>query len=426
VIRALILSLSLAAGVAAAQVAVPPLTGRVVDLTGTLSGAVVARIENKLASFERSKGSQLAVLIVPTTEPEDIEQFGIRVLDQWKLGRKGVDDSAILIVAKNDRRLRIEVGYGLEGALNDATANRIIEEIITPQFKQGDYDAGVEAGVDRMISVASGEPLPPPDRKWEHTRGLGNLLPLFLIAVVVASGLLRQLFGRLFGSLATGGLAGVIAFLLSHVWLGRGLGGWVGWGGFRRRRRGRRLQWRRWWWRRRRGLGRVVMKAARLLRHLAEPHWRTRLRFPTAALDAIEQAVGRAERSHAGQIRFMIETALPPLHIFHDVSARARALELFSVMRVWDTEHNNGVLIYVQLADRSVEIVADRGIAARVGADEWQGVCRLMEEHFRAGGFQSGAVAGVDAVGALLSRHFPPAAGLTFAGNELPDRPTLL
>jgi uncharacterized protein len=251
VIRALILVLTLASGIAAAQVAVPPLTGRVVDLTGTLSGAVVARIENKLAGLERSKGAQIAVLIVPTTEPEDIDQFGIRVLDQWKLGRKGVDDSAILIVAKNDRRLRIEVGYGLEGALNDATANRIIDEIIAPQFKQGDYDAGVEAGVDRMISVANGEPLPPPDRKWEHTRGLGNLLPLLFMAVVVAGGILRQLFGRLFGSLATGGVAGVAAFLLSHVLpIGLGAGfigfvvalllggtrGWTagggGWGGF--------------------------------------------------------------------------------------------------------------------------------------------------------------------------------------------------
>jgi uncharacterized membrane protein len=168
------------------------------------------------------------------------------------------------------------------------------------------------------------------------------------------------------------------------------------------------------------------MKAARLLQHIAAPHWRTRLRFPSAALDAIEQAVARAERSHAGQIRFVVETALPPLLIFRDVTARARALELFSALRVWDTEHNNGVLIYVLLADRSVEIVADRGISARVAADEWQAVCRLMEEHFRAGRFQQGAVAGVDAVGALLSRHFPLAADQAFAGNELPDRPTLL
>jgi uncharacterized membrane protein len=168
------------------------------------------------------------------------------------------------------------------------------------------------------------------------------------------------------------------------------------------------------------------MKAARLLRHIAEPHWRTRLRFPGSALDAIEQAVTRAERSHAGQIRFVVETALPPLQILNDVSARARALELFSALRVWDTEHNNGVLIYVQLADRRVEIVADRGIAARVGEAEWQGACRLMEEHFRAGRFQQGAVAGVDAVGALLARHFPLEADRPFSGNELPDRPTLL
>jgi uncharacterized membrane protein len=150
------------------------------------------------------------------------------------------------------------------------------------------------------------------------------------------------------------------------------------------------------------------------------------MRFPRAVLDAIEQAVARAERTHAGEIRFVIETALPPLQVLAEVSARARALEVFSALRVWDTEYNNGVLIYVQLADRRVEIVADRGIAARVAAAEWQAICRLMEEHFRAGRFQQGAESGVDAVGALLARHFPAATNRKFVGNELPDRPTLL
>jgi uncharacterized protein len=148
---------------------VPPLTARVTDLTGTLSGQAVNRIEAKLADLRGKKGSQIAVLIVPTTQPEDIEQYGIRVEDAWKLGRKGVDDGAILLVAKNDHRVRIEVGRGLEGALPDAIAGRIIAETITPHFKLGDYDGGVEAGVDQMISVVSGEPLPEPDKKWERT-----------------------------------------------------------------------------------------------------------------------------------------------------------------------------------------------------------------------------------------------------------------
>jgi uncharacterized protein len=208
--------LLLAAMLVRADVAVPPLTARVTDLTGTLSGEAVTRIEAKLGDLEAKKGSQIAVLIVPTTQPEDIEQFGIRVEDAWKLGRKGVDDGAYLIVAKNDRRVRIEVGYGLEGALPDAIANRIIAETITPHFKLGDYDGGIEAGVDQMISVVNGEPLPEPDRKWERHNGLGNLLPLLLVVVFVASGVLRALFGRLFGSVATGGLAGGIAWLLSH------------------------------------------------------------------------------------------------------------------------------------------------------------------------------------------------------------------
>jgi uncharacterized protein len=209
-----------------ADVAVPPLTARVTDLTGTLSGEAVTRIETKLANLEAKKGSQIAVLIVPTTQPEEIEQFGIRVADAWKLGRKGVDDGAILIVAKNDRRVRIEVGRGLEGALPDAIANRIITETITPHFKLGDYDGGVEAGVDQVISVVNGEPLPEPDRKWEHHSGLGNLLPLLLVVVFVASGVLRAMFGRLFGSVATGGLAGGLAWALSHL-LPIGLGAGV-------------------------------------------------------------------------------------------------------------------------------------------------------------------------------------------------------
>jgi uncharacterized protein len=244
----LFLLLSLA--VADAEVAVPPLGARVTDLTGTLSGGAVARIEAKLAALEANKGSQIAVLIVPSTQPEEIEQYGIRVAEAWKLGRKSVDDGAILIVAKNDRRMRIEVGQGLEGALPDAIANRIIGETIAPHFKAGDFDGGVEAGVNQMISVVNGEPLPQPDKKWEHAPRITNLLPILLVVVVIAGGVLRSMFGRVFGSVATGGLAGVIAWLFSHllpIGVGAGVvaflfamltggarGGWSGgsgWGG---------------------------------------------------------------------------------------------------------------------------------------------------------------------------------------------------
>ncbi len=240
-----------AALLARAEVPVPALSGRVVDLTGTLSGQAVNRLESRLADFEAKKGSQIAVLIVPTTQPEDIEQFGIRVAEQWKLGRKGVDDGAILLVAKNDRHVRIEVGYGLEGALPDATAERIIADTIAPHFKVGDYDGGVEAGVERMIRVVDGEPLPEPDRRWEASpQSIGNLLPLLFGVVLVAGGVLRSLFGRLPGALAAAALAGLIAWVLSRfVLLGVGAGvlgflfallfggarGWAaggGWGGF--------------------------------------------------------------------------------------------------------------------------------------------------------------------------------------------------
>ena len=169
------------------------------------------------------------------------------------------------------------------------------------------------------------------------------------------------------------------------------------------------------------------MKLRRLLRHIVATHWRTRILFPASTLDAIEEAIGRAERAHAGEIRFAIETSLAPLHVIADLTPRARALDVFAQLRVWDTEANNGVLIYVQMADHSVEIVADRGVAGRVGQAEWAGVCRMMEEHFRARRFKIGSVAGVEAVGALLARHFPAQAPRQSAvGNQLPDRPTLL
>ena len=169
------------------------------------------------------------------------------------------------------------------------------------------------------------------------------------------------------------------------------------------------------------------MQLRRLIRHVSASHWRTRLKFPQSTLDAIEAAVGLAERTHAGEIRFAIENSLAPLKVINDLSPRARALEVFAHLRVWDTACNNGVLIYVQLADRAVEIVADRGLHERVPQSEWEAVCRLMERHFREGRYQAGAIAGVEAVGTLLARHFPAAARVgPVAENELPDRPTLL
>ncbi len=161
------------------------------------------------------------------------------------------------------------------------------------------------------------------------------------------------------------------------------------------------------------------MQLARMIKHVAATHWRTRMLFPARTLDAIEQAIARVERAHTGQIRFAIETALTPWHVLCAVTPRARALEAFAHLKVWDTALNNGVLIYVLLADRSVEIVADRGFAGRVSQSEWDAVCRLMEEHFRAGRFEAGSIAGVDALGALLARHFP-AGGRRCAGFAQP------
>ena len=202
--------------IAGAQVPVPPLTGRVTDQTATLTAEQQAALEQTLQAFEVRKGSQLAVLILPTTAPETIEQYALRVAEQWKLGRKKIDDGAILVIAKTDRTLRIEVGYGLEGALNDATSKRIISEIITPRFKQGDFSGGITAGVDQIMRVIDGEPLPEPNtRPAGGTADIQQYVPVFLIVALVLGGLLRATLGRVPGALATGGAVGVIAWLFA-------------------------------------------------------------------------------------------------------------------------------------------------------------------------------------------------------------------
>ncbi|MGH8773006.1 MAG: TPM domain-containing protein, partial [Burkholderiales bacterium] len=190
---------------AAAEVTVPPLTARVSDLTGTLSSEQKQALESRLKNFEQEKGAQIAVLIVPTVKPEAIEQYGLRVAEQWKLGRKGVDDGALLLVAKDDRELRIETGYGLEGVLPDAVANRIIEDIIVPRFREGDFHGGIEAGITQMIRVISGEPLPAP--RAERELEFGAILPIIVFALI-AGQILTLFLGRLSGGLIASASAG--------------------------------------------------------------------------------------------------------------------------------------------------------------------------------------------------------------------------
>jgi uncharacterized protein len=215
--RASVLAFSLCwSALAAAQVPVPPLTGRVIDQTGTLTAAQKAAMEQTLTTFEARKGSQLAVLIVPTTTPETIEQYALRVAEQWKLGRKKVDDGAVLVIAKNDRALRVEVGYGLEGALNDATSKRIISEKITPRFKEGDFYGGITAGVDQIIRVVDGELLPKPNGiPAAGSADVQQYIPIIFVLALVIGGVLRVVLGRFPGALATGGAVAAVAWMFA-------------------------------------------------------------------------------------------------------------------------------------------------------------------------------------------------------------------
>jgi uncharacterized protein len=228
--KVLFLFLAFAASVGHAQgglQAIPPLTARVTDTTGTLDAQQKQALETTLAALEQRKGSQLAVLIVPTTQPEDIAQYSIRVVEAWKLGRQKVDDGLLLIVAKNDHRVRIEVGRGLEGAIPDAATARIIREYVTPKFRAGDFYGGIGDAVGAMTKLIDGEELPPAltdDRPAR--RGNSNTIFNALIAVLFAAVWFRSMFGRLPGAPRAGlvGLiCGGIAFFLTGI-LVAGLG----------------------------------------------------------------------------------------------------------------------------------------------------------------------------------------------------------
>ena len=194
---------------------VPALRTRITDTAGALQVERAVTIEARLAAFEMTKGSQIAVLIVQTTEPETIEQYALRAAEKWKIGRSRVNDGALFVIAIKDRRMRIEVGYGLEGALNDATCKRIIDEIVKPYFQKGDITGGVEAGVEQMIKVISGEPLPPPGNNTSLDLGPnGNLLIFAFFAAIFLGVSLHSVLGRPLAAALSGGLVFIAAAVM--------------------------------------------------------------------------------------------------------------------------------------------------------------------------------------------------------------------
>ena len=197
---------------------VPALSARVIDQTGTLDAIQLKGLEDKLAAFEQSKGTQVAFLLVATTQPEDIASYANRVGNTWKIGRKDVGDGLLLVVAKNDRKVRIEVAKTLEGAIPDLAAKHIIDEAITPRFRQGDFAGGLHAAADRITARVSGEPLPAPGRPAQRGDDGFNWMDLAIflfIAVPIAGRVLSGVLGRKLGALATGAGVGVIALLIT-------------------------------------------------------------------------------------------------------------------------------------------------------------------------------------------------------------------
>jgi uncharacterized protein len=215
-----------------AEVAVPPLKAHVTDLTGTLSASQRGDLDSRLSDFERGKGSQIAVLMLLSTTPETIEEYSIRLADAWKIGRARVDDGVILVVAKSDRKLRIEVGRGLEGAIPDAIAKRVIAEVITPHFKANDFYGGIAAGTDALMKLIEGEGLPAP-RSGVTVNGIHHAIDFqtifwLFVALVATHALLQRLFGRVAGAGISGAIVGAIVWAVAGVLVFAILGGLIG------------------------------------------------------------------------------------------------------------------------------------------------------------------------------------------------------
>lgn len=228
---------------------VPPLESRVTDLANVLTAEQRAVLDGRLAELEARTGSQVAVLLVPSTRPEAIEQYAIRVVDAWQLGRGEVDDGVLLLIALEDRELRIEVGYGLEGAIPDARANRIIDEYITPHFRDGNFAAGIDAGLDAIAAAIEDEELPPPVQQRDTLPDIGSMLPILLVVAMALGGALKRAFGSLPGAALTGGIVGIIAWFIVgllataviagfiaffiSLFMAAGPGAWTSGGGYR-------------------------------------------------------------------------------------------------------------------------------------------------------------------------------------------------
>src|SRR5437879_3354718 len=201
---------------ARAEVAVPPLKAHVTDLTGTLSASQLRDLDSRLSDFERGKGSQIAVLMLPSTQPETIEEYSIRVADAWKIGRSKIDDGVILVIAKNDRKLRVEVGRGLEGAIPDAIAKRVVSDVIAPHFRADDFYGGIAAGADALAKLIEGETLPPPERRaGASSPDYQSLLVMLLVLAIIGGGFLSRILGRGAGAAGTGALAGLVAWAIA-------------------------------------------------------------------------------------------------------------------------------------------------------------------------------------------------------------------
>ena len=437
----------------------PALTGPVIDQTGTLSASDKAGLETQLQTLEQTRGAQVVVLMVPTTAPEDIASFANRVGNTWKIGRRDVGDGVLVIVAKNDRKMRIEVAKALEGAIPDIAAARIIDGAMKPRFQQSDYAGGLRDAVTQISARIAGEALPAPASNSgtaAHSPDTSrdgfdwtDLAIFLFFGVMVAGPVMRSIFGSRLGGLLMGGGVGLLAFVVTSSLIVAGGAGllallytWIfgGTGGGSSRRRGRGGAAVGGWGA---GVGGggwsgggsssdsggfssiATLPAAlwRLARHRwGEPPARRAL--PGDTLERLAARVAASEQQHTGQIRIVAEASLPWSYLRRNASARERALMLFSKYRVWDTEHNNGVLIYLLLPEHAIEIVADRGLARHVAADEWRDVIALMAPRFRQEQYEEGLAQAVDAVSLRLARHFPRLPD-TPGHNELPDAPVL-